>query len=474
MNGGTAMPTEVSSNQFYRLDFSLLGADLGGLTNLNVANDLDQVSGTINDQNGVISSGAEANATFTQDGGEPTELTFLGAGTISLVSFLGIELFPREVMLFEAGGEVFLFAPDGLPPLSSTQFSLNLDANAEFVLESGPDGTVDGLETGEVMGLGYTDRQGDQITNGADTIFGNGGDDVILSAGGDDFVYGGDGDDTITGGAGADSLFGDQGSDVFIGGNDGDVIIGGEDADGTDVDTLDLTGTNVATINYSDDTRENGTVVFDDGTSLVFSEIENVIPCFTTGSQVATPKGLVAVENLKQGDLVITRDNGIQPIAWTGHRSLSRADLEKDHKLRPILIPKGALGEQQPDRDIMVSPNHRLLLSGGDVEMLFGEHEVFAAAKFLVGLRGIKQAAPMTVSYVHFMCERHEVVCTDSFWSESFQPGDYSLGGVDAAQRSELLQLFPDLMTKSGRLAYKTARLDLKRFEAQSLGLCSF
>ena len=55
-------------------------------------------------------------------------------------------------------------------------------------------GIVDGEDTGENMGLGYndanapTDQGGDAITNGDDTIFGNGGDDTIDGAGGNDVI----------------------------------------------------------------------------------------------------------------------------------------------------------------------------------------------------------------------------------------------------------------------------------------------
>ena len=49
---------------------------------------------------------------------------------------------------------------------------------------------------------------------------------------------------------------------------------------------------------------------------------DDVIPCFAPGTLIATPKGEVPVENLRAGDRVITRDNGIQEIRWTGLRAL--------------------------------------------------------------------------------------------------------------------------------------------------------
>ncbi|MDA7419398.1 cadherin-like domain-containing protein, partial [Tritonibacter multivorans] len=84
--------------------------------------------------------------------------------------------------------------------------------------EPEPDGVVDGEATGEVMDVGYddadgaTDGGGDLITNGDDTILGNGGNDTITAGGGDDLVEGGSGDDSIDGGTGADTIYGDNAS----------------------------------------------------------------------------------------------------------------------------------------------------------------------------------------------------------------------------------------------------------------------
>jgi len=67
------------------------------------------------------------------------------------------------------------------------------------------------------------------------------------------------------------------------------------------------------------------------------------------------------------------------------------------------------------------------------------------------------------------MFDQHEIVLSDGTWSESFQPGDYSLQGVDQDQRQELLELFPELAEQEGLEAYQAARRSLKRYEAQLL-----
>lgn len=278
-----------------------------------------------------------------------------------------------------------------------------------------------------------------------------------------------DSDDTIIGGDGADLIYGQAGSDTIVGGTAGDVVFGGEDADGNDVDMLDLTGSDVDFITYEPGDPEAGTVTFLNGDTLTFSQIENVIPCFTPGTLVATPQGARRVENLTVGDRVQTRDNGIQTIVWAGSKAISHANLIIAPELRPVRIKAGALGSGFPVRDMLVSPNHRMLIVSEMAALYFEESEVLVAAKHLTHRDGIDVVDVPGVTYVHFMFENHEVVLADGAWSESFQPGDYTLRGVGDAQREEIFALFPDLATREGLTDYRAARRSLKRHEATLL-----
>ena len=137
--------------------------------------------------------------------------------------------------------------------------------------------------------------------------------------------------------------------------------------------------------------------------------------------------------------------------------------------MQPVLIRKGALGPNQPERDLLVSPQHRMLVSGPKVELWFGEQEVLVAAIHLTILDGIEQIAVDEVTYVHFMFDEHEIVCGDGAWSESFQPGDLSLQGIAQEQRAELMMLFPELECHGGSLPYGAARPSLKGYEVPLL-----
>ncbi len=191
--------------------------------------------------------------------------------------------------------------------------------------------------------------------------------------------------------------------------------------------------------------------------------------CFAKGTMIATINGERAIEDLQAGDKVITRDNGLQAIAWIGHKALDSDDLRHTPKLRPILIKAGALGNDMPERDLMVSPNHRMLIANDVTSVLFDERETLVAAKHLVGKPGIEVADVVETTYYHMLFAHHEVVLSNGAWSESFQPGDYSMGTLDDAQRDEIFALFPELKEHEGLGDYVSARRSLNKKEAALL-----
>jgi Ca2+-binding RTX toxin-like protein len=303
-----------------------------------------------------------------------------------------------------------------------------------------------------------------------DTIDGGTGNDMLDGGIDDDSITGAAGDDKMIGGDGADTLSGGDDKDLFVSGTKGDVVDGGEG--GVDQDTLDLSGAGPLKIIYDPANPENGTVQFLDPTdrhvtgTMTFKNIENVIPCFTPGTLIATPRGEVPVETLRAGDRIITRDNGMQEIRWVGRRDMSWADLAAAPHLKPILIKQGSLGNGLPERDMMVSPNHRVLVANDRTALYFDEHEVLVAAKHLAGGKGVHSVDAAGASYIHFMFDRHEVVLSNGAWTESFQPGDLTLKGMGNAQRTEIFDLFPELKTEAGVESYGAARRTLKRHEA--------
>ena len=194
-----------------------------------------------------------------------------------------------------------------------------------------------------------------------------------------------------------------------------------------------------------------------------------VIACFTPGTKIATLRGETLVENLVAGDKVVTRDNGIQAVRWIGQKKIDWRLMTTNPHLKPILVRQGSLGNDLPERDLMVSPNHRVLVANERTALQFDEAEVLVAAKHLIGGVSFRSIDSIGTTYIHFMCDCHEVVLSDGIWTESFQPTDTSLKGFGNSQRAEIFDIFPDLETAEGRAAFGSARKTLTKQEAAEL-----
>ena len=336
-----------------------------------------------------------------------------------------------------------------------------------------------------------------------DTIYGEEGNDYIDGGVDNDTIDGGSGDDTLIAGQGTDQVEGGTGSDQIFGGGDNDVLSGGDDNDfiyigetdsgvnnttvhggagGLDWDTLDLTellsnGWVITNHVQNPDSDGNGfdgqiqlfNAADNEYANINYTNIEEIIPCFTPGTLIATPRGEVDVAELCAGDKVVTRDNGLQEIRWVGRKTLTAAEIATRGDIAPIMIRKAALGNGLPERDMIVSPNHRMLVSNEKAALLFEDHEVLIAAKHLTSMDGVEAVDLAEVTYVHIMFDRHEVVLSDGTWSESFQPGDYTLAGIGEESREEIFALFPELREISGRGGYEAARRILRKHEAELL-----
>ncbi len=322
-----------------------------------------------------------------------------------------------------------------------------------------------------------------------DTIPDVGGNDIIDGGDGDDTIYGEDGDDTLTGGLGVDGLYGGDGDDTLhigagdtasggfgsdslyldptgaLDGSGGTITIdGGEDGDDSDIDTLYLNGlvNDWSDVTLDGGNPENGTAVLSDGTTVTFTNIESIIICFTRGTGILTPYGERAIETLRPGDLVLTRDNGPQPIRW-----INKSSVPGVGDLAPVRIGAGSFGNS---RDLVVSPQHRMVYQGSDAVLMFDSSEVMVPAKHLVNGTTITQTARDTVTYYHMLFDTHEVVFANGAATESFHPGHQGLDALNGAARDELFALFPELRCDP-RTYGDTARPVLRGFEAKLLNV---
>ncbi|TMV11639.1 Hint domain-containing protein [Arenibacterium halophilum] len=168
--------------------------------------------------------------------------------------------------------------------------------------------------------------------------------------------------------------------------------------------------------------------------------------CFTPGTLIATDRGLRPVEVLAEGDRVLTRDNGPQQVCWVGARRMTGARLHALPHLRPVRIGPGAFGIERPDQELLVSPQHRLLVRGPAARALFNTPEVLVAARDLVNDTTITvQSDLRAVTYVHLLLPSHQVIWANGVETESFHPASADLGTLADADRARLLALLPEV-----------------------------
>ena len=168
--------------------------------------------------------------------------------------------------------------------------------------------------------------------------------------------------------------------------------------------------------------------------------------CFTPGTLIATPYGGKPVEALHVGDLVQTKDNGAQPVEWIGSRHMTGARLFAMPRLRPVRIRAGALGIKCPSRELLVSPEHRMLLKGAMARDLFNTAEVLVAAKDLInGGLIATDTQSAAVTYIHLLLPSHNILWANGVETESFHPANTALASIADADRARLLAQHPDL-----------------------------
>lgn len=192
--------------------------------------------------------------------------------------------------------------------------------------------------------------------------------------------------------------------------------------------------------------------------SRIAAASEGVV-CFTPGTLLETPDGLKPVEALVAGDQVITKDSGAQPIMWAGSRNVSGARLYAMPDLRPVRIREGALGGNRPEGDLIVSPDHRMVVSGAKAEELWGESEVLVAARDLIdGTRIARDLGAKSVTYYHLMLEQHHVLIANGVESESFHPHAAALDSIEEDQRLRLFDVMPELADDTARYGPSSRR----------------
>ena len=197
---------------------------------------------------------------------------------------------------------------------------------------------------------------------------------------------------------------------------------------------FDTTGATASYVNWASD-GNGGTDVWLDSQ-----------PCYVAGTKLLSDRGEVAVEALREGDLIVTLSGHgrvLRPVKWIGTRRLNLRSHPQPNLAAPIRIRQHALGEHLPHRDLLVSPDHCLLID-----------DRLIPAKLLINHMTIEQELDTAaVEYFHVELDRHAIMLAEGLPAESY---------LDTGNRAMFsnaglaLTLHPELTVNAGLKRWET------------------
>jgi hypothetical protein len=169
------------------------------------------------------------------------------------------------------------------------------------------------------------------------------------------------------------------------------------------------------------------------------------VVCFEAGTLIETIDGPRAIETLEDGNMIETRDGGIQPLRWSGCTTVVATG-----DLAPVVITAGTFGSTT---DLVVSPQHAVLITGWRAELFYGEDEVLVRAVDLLDHDGVYRRPGGVVNYWHILFDAHQVVTASGLWSERLYPGEMTMDAISPKSRCEINELLEDITTYGPKAA---------------------
>jgi hypothetical protein len=192
------------------------------------------------------------------------------------------------------------------------------------------------------------------------------------------------------------------------------------------------------------------------------------LACFAAGTRIRTARGPVAVERLRESDLVVVADlDHALPVVWIGYRTVDCKRHPKPASVRPVRIAAGAFARNEPQRDLYLSPDHAVFVD-----------DVLIPVKYLINDKTIASVRRNKVTYYHVELPRHAVLLAEGLTVESLLPDSDRSGFVNGGGA---IALHPDFHSQAweahgcaplvvtGPLLDKVrARLDRRVFDQSS------
>ncbi len=134
------------------------------------------------------------------------------------------------------------------------------------------------------------------------------------------------------------------------------------------------------------------------------------VTCFLAGTHILTDRGERLVEDLALGELVVTRWGALEPVQWIGTRRIDVSAHPHPARVLPVRIKRGAFAPNTPHRDLLVSPDHAILV-----------HGKLIPARLLINHRSIVQETLTgPIIYFHIELARHDIVLSEGLTTETY------------------------------------------------------
>ena len=158
------------------------------------------------------------------------------------------------------------------------------------------------------------------------------------------------------------------------------------------------------------------------------------IACFLDGTSIRTDSGDRPVETLAVGDMICSAFGGTAPVIWHGQRRIDCRCHPRPHDVWPIRVAAHAFGAEQPQRDLLLSPDHAVYAA-----------DALVPIRYLVNGATIRQERHDIVTYHHIELPAHDVLFAEGLPAETYldtgnrrafagQPGEATMLHADFAR----------------------------------------
>ncbi|WP_299137895.1 Hint domain-containing protein [uncultured Tateyamaria sp.] len=163
-----------------------------------------------------------------------------------------------------------------------------------------------------------------------------------------------------------------------------------------------------------------------------------------SGARIPTLSGLIPIHCLRAGDIVLTKDNGPQPVRWIGEFEV-HADGDKRSIAREVVrIKANAFGCGLPGQDIHVCPETRIAIDVCPNSVARGVR--FCMAKDFVELAKVQITRSVQQRPIYtLLFDKHETVLAEGLEVETLFLADDVWNGLMPQHRLEIEQVCPDL-----------------------------